>query len=103
LSKVRIPVHTVGEAATSRLPKNFALIAPIGYCQPIGVIDNEQGESRAVLTNDVSSPHLSLGVRFSCMGADSYGHEHHGYDNRNEHYGNYRYHHRYYGNYRYHW
>jgi hypothetical protein len=62
---------------------------------------SEWGEMRAILTSDVSSPHLSLGVRVSCMGAAN--HEHHGYDNGNEHYGNYRYHHGYYGHYRYHW
>ena len=61
---------------------------------------NEWGEIRAVLANDVSSPHLSLGVRVACMGAGNHlhehhgydRHEHHGYDNGNEHYGNYRYH-----------
>src|SRR5918994_1515202 len=82
---------------------------------------NEWVEIRAVLTNDVSSPHLSVGVRVPCMGAVNHGHEHHGYDghhhgydngydgnhDRHEHhwhYGNYRNHHWYehYGNYRNH-
>jgi hypothetical protein len=77
LSKVRIPVAAAGETATSRLPKNIALSAPLGYCHRIGVIDNEQGEPRAVLTNDVSSPYISIAVRVSCMGAGNHGHEHH--------------------------
>ena len=73
---------------------------------------NEWGEIHALLTNDVSSSHLSLGVRVSCMGAANHGHKYHGYDNGNywhEHYGydngNYRhyYWHEHYGNYRYHW
>jgi hypothetical protein len=86
LSKVRIPVAAAGETATSRLPKNIALSAPLGYCHRIGVIDNEQGEPRTVLTNDVSSPYISLAVRVSCMGAGNHGHEHHGYEHhRYEH------------------
>jgi hypothetical protein len=50
----------------------------------------------AVLTSDVSSPHLPLGVRVSCMGAANHGHEHHRYDGH-EHYGNYHHghHHRF--------
>src|SRR5215204_6594546 len=73
---------------------------------------NEWVEIRAVLTNDISSPHLSVGVRVPCMGAVNHGHEHHGYDgnhhgyehngydghhDRHEHhwhYGNYGNHHR---------
>src|SRR5215218_1914461 len=74
------------------LAQNIALFAQVGYCERIGVIDNEQGETRALLKNDVSSPHLSLGVRVSCVGAGNHGHEHHGYD------GN---HHRYHGHHRY--
>jgi len=82
------------------------LFAQVGYCELIGVIDNEKGGIRALLTNDVSSPHLSLGFRVSCVGAGNQWHEHHrhkhhGYDNRNEHHGNYRYHHGYDGH--YHW
>jgi hypothetical protein len=64
------------------LAQNIALFAPIGYCQRLGVIDNEQGETHTVLTNDVSSPQLSVGVRVSCMGAAIHWHEHH------YHYGN---------------
>jgi hypothetical protein len=45
------------------LAQNVALFAQVGYCERIGVIDDEQGEIRAVLKNDVISPHLSLGVR----------------------------------------
>ena len=76
------------------------------------MIENEKGEARAVLKNDISSPHLSVGVRVPCMGAGNNGRERNRepncerncesnrrYDNGNEHYGNYRYH-RYY---RYHW
>ena len=51
------------------------MFAPLGYCQRIGVIDNEQGEARAVLTDDVRSPHLSPGIRVACMGSVHYGHE----------------------------
>jgi hypothetical protein len=78
------------------------LFAQVGYCERIGVIDDEQGEARALLKNDFSSPHLSLGVRFSCMGTgDNHWHEH---DNGNEHDGNYRYHHGYDGHHgHYHW
>jgi hypothetical protein len=79
------------------LAPNIALFAKVGYCERIGVIDNGQGEIRAVLTNDVSSLHLSLGVCVACIGAGNHGYEHHGYDNGNEHYGNYRYHYGYYG------
>src|SRR5215204_3421983 len=86
------------------LAQNIAVSAPIGYCQRIGVIDNEQGEIRALLTNDVSSPHLSLGVRVACMGAGNHRHEHHGYDgnhhrNDNGYDGHHRHeHHGYDGN-----
>jgi hypothetical protein len=82
------------------LAQNIALFALKGYCSRIGEIDNQQGEIRAVLTNDVSISHLCVGVRVSCMGAANHGHEHNGYDNGNEHYGYYWYHHGYY---RYHW
>jgi hypothetical protein len=51
------------------------LFAPLGYCQQVGVIDDEQGEARAVLTDDVRSPHLSPGIRVACMGAGNYWHE----------------------------
>jgi hypothetical protein len=44
-----------------------------------------RGEARALLTNDISSPHLSVGVRVSCMGTGNHWHEYHGY---NGHYGN---------------
>ena len=64
------------------------------------MIENEQGKTRAVLTNDFSSPHLSLSVRVACLGAGNHGHygndehhhwhEHNRYDN-----GNHRHHHRY--------
>jgi hypothetical protein len=47
---------------------------------------NEWGEISAVLSNDVSSTHPSLGVRVACMGAANHGHEHHRYDGH-EHYG----------------
>ena len=59
---------------------------------------NEWVEIRAVLTNDISSPHLSVGVRVPCMGAVNHGHEHHGYDGHHhghEYHGNHhRHHHR---------
>jgi hypothetical protein len=94
------------------LAQNIALFALIGYCPRIGVIDNEKGGIRAVHKNDVRSPHLSLGVRFSCMGTGNHWHEHYGYDryehDGNEYYGHYRYHHGndehhwHYGNYRHH-
>jgi hypothetical protein len=57
------------------LAQNIAVFAPIGYCPRIGVIENEQGEIRALLTNDVSGPHPSLGVRVSCMGAANHERE----------------------------
>jgi hypothetical protein len=83
------------------LAQNIALFAQVGYCERIGVIDNEQGETRALLKNDVSSPHLSLGVRFSCVGAGNHWHEH---DNGNGHYRHYGHHHRHehHGNYGHH-
>jgi hypothetical protein len=53
---------------------------------------SEWGEMRAILTSDVSSPHLSLGVRVSCMGAANHRHEHHRHEHHrydgHEHYGN---------------
>ena len=49
---------------------------------------NEWVEIRAVLTNDISSPHLSVGVRVPCMGAVNHGHEHHGYDGHHHGYDN---------------
>src|SRR5215211_2048918 len=109
------------------LAQIIALFAQVGYCQRIGEIDNQRGEIRAIYKNDVSSFHLSLGIRVSCMGAGNHHHEHHrhehhryhghhryehhGYDRHDyghhgyEHYGNYRYHHEHhwhYGNYRHH-
>jgi hypothetical protein len=61
--------------------------------------------------NDISSPHLSLGIRVACMGAGNHWDEHHGYDgNHHRHYHRYdngyhghhdwHQHHRHYGNYR---
>ena len=107
MSKVSIPVAAAGERASSRLPRNFALSVALGYCQRIGMIDNEQGEPRALLTNDVISPHLSLGVRFSCMGTGNHRHEHHGHNGNDRHHHGYDngydgYHHGHYGNHRHH-
>ena len=76
---------------------------------------NEWREIRAVLTNDVSSPHLSPGIRVACLGAVHYGHEpnrepncepigecfrepNRRYDNRYD-----GHHHGHNGNYWYHW
>src|SRR5919107_1210944 len=68
----------------------MALVAPRHYCEGVGATDNEQRETRAVRTNDISRAHLSLGVRVSRMGAGNNGHEHHGY-----HGNHHRHHHRY--------
>jgi hypothetical protein len=83
----------------------------MGYGPRIDVIDREQGDIRAVLTSDVSSPHLSLGIRVSCMGAANHGHygydgnyhwyKHHGHHDRYDN-GNDRYHHRHHEHYRHH-
>jgi hypothetical protein len=65
-----------------------------------------RGEARALLTNDSSSPHVSVGVRVACVGAGNHWHEYHGNNGHygNEHYGNYRYHHDHHGyDGHYHW
>src|SRR5215213_1276707 len=62
------------------LAQIIALFAQVGYCQRIGEIDNQRGEIRAIYKYDVSSFHLSVGVRVPCMGAGNHHHEHHGYD-----------------------
>ena len=70
-----------------------------------------RGEARAVLTDDISSPHFSPGVRVSCMGAGNYWHErnrerncernrryYNGYDGHHHwHYRNDRYHRHHHG------
>jgi hypothetical protein len=93
LSKVSISVAAAGERASSRLPRNFALSVALGYCQRIGMIDNEQGEPRALLTNDVISPHLSLGVRVSRMGASNHGHHHHWHEHHHHWHEHHHWHH----------
>src|SRR5215217_1772205 len=74
------------------LAQIIALFAQVGYCQRIGEIDNQRGEIRAIYKYDVSSFHLSLGIRVSCMGTDNHWDEHHGYDQYHQHH---EYNHRY--------
>src|SRR5215212_4280547 len=100
------------------LAQIIALFAQVGYCQRIGEIDNEKGGICALLKNDVSSFHLSLGIRVSCTGAGNHHHEHHRHEHHRYHghhryehhghdYGHHGYehgheHHWHYGNYRHH-
>jgi hypothetical protein len=59
-------------------------------------LGNLREEMSAVLTNDVSIPRISVGVRVSCMGAASHRHHHRHYDNhRHEHHWYDGHHHRY--------